>query len=177
MARRKDRSKKRRMSAMMSISGSALSRLCIRTAAAPVSATVSAIAGSLLQTPHIIDDAGAEFDRAAGDLGLGGIDRKRNIDGACQLAKNGIEAGELLLGAHRRMTRAGRFGAHIDNIGALEPEFFRLLHGGIQAQEFAAVGKGIRRDIQYAHDEGPCAQEPEKAVAAPNAGGTIDAAG
>jgi hypothetical protein len=33
-------------------------------------------------------------------------------------------------------------------------KLLRLPHGGIKAEEFAAIGEGIRRDIQYAHDKG-----------------------
>jgi hypothetical protein len=71
------------------------------------------------------------------------------------------------------MPRPGRFGSHIDNVGTLTREFLRLLHGGLQAKEFTAIGEGIGRDIQYAHEERPRAQEPEKPVAPVKQSGTI----
>jgi hypothetical protein len=71
------------------------------------------------------------------------------------------------------MPRPGRFGSYIDNVGTLTREFLRLLHGGLQAKEFTAIGEGIGRDIQYAHEERPRAQEPEKPVAPVKQGGTL----
>jgi hypothetical protein len=72
------------------------------------------------------------------------------------------------------MAWACGFRPHIDNVGAICRELFRLLHGGIEAEEFAAVGKGIGRYIQYAHDDGPRAQKFEKPVTAFDHGETID---
>ncbi len=91
-----------------------------------------------------------------------------------QLAKNGFEAGEFLFRRDGRMPWACGFRPHIDNVGAIGRELFRLLHGGIEAEEFAAVGKGIGRYVQYAHDERPCAKQAEKPVAALDHGETID---
>src|ERR1700730_18620530 len=124
-----------------------------------------------LQSPNIVDHACAEFCCATRDLGFGRIDRKRNVDATCQLAENGREAGELLFRRDGRMAWARGFRPHIDNVGAICRELFRLLHGGIEAEEFAAIGEGIGRYIQYAHDEGPRAQKFEKPVTALDHGG------
>lgn len=129
--------------------------------------------GIALQSPNIIDDAGAEFRRTAGDFSLGRINRKRKIDGPRQFSKNGLNARKLLFRCDGRMPRPGQFGSHIDNVGTLGREFLCLMHGGLQAKEFAAVGEGIGRDIQYAHEERPRAQEPEKPVAPVKQGGTL----
>ena len=130
--------------------------------------------GIFLQSPNIVDHAGAEFCCAARDLGFGRVDRKRNVDGTRQLAENGFEAGEFLFRRDGRMAWARGFRPHIDNVGAIGREFFRLLHGGIEAKEFAAVGEGIGGYIQYAHDDPPCAEQTEKPVAALDHGETID---
>jgi hypothetical protein len=72
------------------------------------------------------------------------------------------------------MAWACGFRSHIDNVGAFGRELFRLVHGGIEAKEFAAVGKGIGGYVQDTHDDRSRAQKREEPVAALAHGETID---
>src|SRR5579883_3366121 len=94
------------------------------------------------------------------------IYRKRQIDFCRKLAKDRFEARQLFLRGDWRMAWPRRFRAGIDDVG---PGFRKLLgvtHRGFGSKKFAAIGEGIRCDVQYAHDHRPCAEEAKEPVAA-----------
>jgi hypothetical protein len=52
------------------------------------------------------------------------------------------------------MTRPGGFAPHIDDGGAFVDHHGRTLHRGIRMRVAITIGKGIRRHVQDAHDDG-----------------------
>ena len=65
------------------------------------------------------------------------------------------KARDLLVGGDRGRAAIGprRFRADVDDVGALRDHVARMRDRRLGVEKLAAVGKGIRRDIEDAHDE------------------------
>ena len=114
-------SKKRSMSSTMSISRSTVSRLCMMTSPAPVSATVSAIAGSRCNPQTSLTTLTPSANAPRG-LRLVGVDRERQRDLFDERAERRRPAAAI---PHRRQWAVwpGRVdsGADVENVGAARP--------------------------------------------------------
>ena len=64
------------------------------------------------------------------------------------------------------MARPRRFRADVDDVGAVDHKLFRLGDGRVAAGELAAVGKGIGRDVENAHEGATFSNRAKKSVAA-----------
>jgi hypothetical protein len=82
------------------------------------------------------------------------------------LLQDGCDDGEdarlFFFGGERGGVGACRFTADVENVGAFVEEVERLGNGSfggvLGGVEVAAVGKGVGRDVENAHDEGSLAQ-------------------
>ncbi len=111
--------------------------------------------GIALQAPDVVDDARAQAERPIGDLRLQRVDR----DGHAHLhhgREHGLQPRQLLLERHRlgAAIGAGRFGADVDDVGAFLDHLPGMLERDFGFDELAAVGEGIRGDVEDAHDDG-----------------------
>ncbi len=111
----------------------------------------------------VVDDLGSGFDGAARGGGVEGVDGE---DGFGALLQDGCDDGEdaglLFFGGERRGVGAGGFAADVEDVGAFVEHFYGLgegAFGGVPGRvEVAAVGEGVGRDVEDAHDEGSLAQ-------------------
>ena len=69
------------------------------------------------------------------------------------MCEDGFEALPFGLGVEGRGAWAGRFAAEVDDVGAFRNHIACASEGFLWAKEFAAIGKGIWRDIDDAHHE------------------------
>ena len=102
---------------------------------------------------HVVDDAGAGLQCGAGDGGLYGVNRKRNFDARRQLFDHRHDAAQFLGFSHRLRARARGFAAEVENFRALRDQLQRVRDGPGRIKKFSAVGKGVGRDVDDAHDE------------------------
>ena len=70
-----------------------------------------------------------------------------------QLFDDRQDAAQFLRFADRLGAGPRGFAADVENFRALRDQFQRVRHGGAGVQKFSAIGKGIGRDIDDAHDE------------------------
>src|SRR5437016_516040 len=78
---------------------------------------------------------------------------------------------ELLLLGHRLGARARRFAADVDDVGALLGDPARMRNGRFRIEEAAAVGEGVGRDVDHAHDEWLIERQREAAAPQVHAAG------
>ncbi len=72
---------------------------------------------------------------------------------AAEAGDDGEDAADLFIGVHRGGTGAGGLAADVDDVGAFGDELETVLDGAAGVAEVAAVGEGIGRDIEDAHDQ------------------------
>ncbi len=94
-----------------------------------------------LQAPDVVDEGDALRRREARDGGLRRIDRDRLLDAVDDIGEKRIEPGLFDVGRHRLVAGPGRFGADVDDVGALRREPPRLRHRRGRGLETAAVGE------------------------------------
>ena len=78
--------------------------------------------GIALQAPDIIDDRDARGERAARRLRLIGVDRDRDAALRDERVEQRREPRPLLVRRERRVARPRRFGADVDDVGAVGGE-------------------------------------------------------
>lgn len=88
-----------------------------------------------------------------------GVDREDSL-GAVDA--NGFEDGQEagLLFGRRELggAGAGGFSADVENVCAAIEQVEAVLDGGVEAEELAAIGEAVGRDVEDAHDEGLLAE-------------------
>jgi len=111
----------------------------------------------------VVDDLGSGLDGAAGCGGVEGVDGE---DGLGAVFEDGLDDGEdaglFFFWGERGGVGTGGFAADVEDVGAFvehgdglgEGAFGGVL-GGV---EVAAVGEGVGRDVEDAHDEGSLAE-------------------
>ncbi len=141
---------------MMSIAGSAVSRLCMMMTGAPCSATTRAMSGSRCRPQTSLTMAAPASSAQAATGGFHGIDRDRHAERRSR-GQDRLEPRALFLDGDRAHAAIGpgRFRADVDDVGAFGDESPRMLDGRGWIEEPAAVGKRIRRDVENAHDQRP----------------------
>ncbi len=107
------------------------------------------------QGAGIIDDLDAERESFGGDSGLIGIDRDRHLEVALKALEDRNQAAELFGFGDPGGAGPGGFGTDINDVRSLLFELDGAGEGAVGVGVLAAVGEGIRGDIQDAHDEGP----------------------
>ncbi len=111
----------------------------------------------------VVDDLDSGFDGVASGGCVEGVDGE---DGFGALFEDGFDDGEdaglLLVGCERGGVGAGGFAANIDDAGALVEHLEGLGEGSfggvLGGVEVAAVGEGVGRYVEDAHDEGAMAE-------------------
>ena len=111
----------------------------------------------------VVDDLGSGFDGAASGGGVEGVDGE---DGVGFLFEDGFDDGEdaglFFVGGEGSCVGASGFAAQVEDVGALFEELEGLgegsLGGVLGGVEVAAVGEGVGRDVEDAHEDGPLAQ-------------------
>lgn len=106
----------------------------------------------IFAAPDVVDQVDALRKAGPCDGALVGVKGDRDIEAAVDGFDDRNDAVDLLLVRELCIAGAGGFSADVDDVGALRNHLLCVLHGGIQVVPFAAVGEGVRCDIQDAHD-------------------------
>ena len=140
---------------MMSIAGSAASRLCMMMTGAPCSATTRAMSGSRCRPQTSLTIAAPASSAQAATRGLDACRSRPECRCVATAGRIGASRCAFFLERHRPRAAIGprRFRADVDDVGALGGKPPRLLDRRRRLEETAAVGKRIRRDIENAHDQ------------------------
>jgi hypothetical protein len=121
----------------------------------------------------VVDDLCAGFDGQAGSLGVEGVDRQDGFGaGAEDCAEHGQDACLLFRRGDGRGGGPCGLAAKVEEVGAVIEHFEGAGEAGSGREELAAVGEGVGREVEDAHDqgsraelEGPGAKAPGKARA------------
>ena len=146
-----ERAKNASISRMISMAGSARSRLCITMTAALCSATTLAMSGSRCrpQTSLAIAAPAPSAHATTADFMLS---METGVPRATTSPKHRAQPLQLFLGGHRlRAIGPGGLRADVDDVGTLGDHAAGLRQRALRRDELSAVGKGIRRDIEHAH--------------------------
>ncbi len=138
-------------------------RVCMRMAAAAEFGAGGGHGGVPEVAADVVDDLGSGFDGAAGGVGVEGVDGEDGFGALLQDGcDDGKDAGLLFFCRERRGVGAGGFAADVEDVGAFVEHgegvgegSFGGVFGGV---EVAAVGEGVGRDVEDAHDEGARAE-------------------
>ena len=116
----------------------------------------------------VVDDLGAGLDGEAGGFGVVGVDGEDGVGaGGEDGAEDGQYAGLLFGGGDGDGVGAGGFAAEVEDVGAFVEHCERVVEGGGGVEELAAVGEGVGRDVEDAHDERPRAEREGAGAKAP----------
>ena len=110
-------------------------------------------AGIALQSPDVVDDAGAEPRRLARHRRLRGVDGDWRIE-AGQRLEHRRHAPQLLLLGNRKMAGPGRFAADVHDRRALGDHRAGARDRGGRIEVASTVGERIRRHVENAHELG-----------------------
>ena len=116
--------------------------------------------GVALQAPDVVDDGRALIERPGGDLRLDGVDRHRQAE-LDDRRQHRRQPRQFVVRRYRlgAAIGAGGFRADVEDIGALFRHDAGMGDGLAGIDEFAAVGKGIRGDVENAHDQRTAARQ------------------
>ena len=116
--------------------------------------------GIALQAPDVVDDCRAPVERPGGDARLDGVDRDRQAE-LDHRRQHRLKPRQFLVGRNRLRAAIGpgRFRADVEDVGALLGHGAGVRDGLGRIDEVAAVGKGIRGDVEDAHDHRPPARK------------------
>ena len=144
-----ERAKKAITSATMSMLRRRVSRLCMTITGTPRLRDQRRHVGIALQAPDVVDDRRAMIERPGGDPGFDGVDRERQAE-LHDLRQYRLEPRQFVVGRDRLGAAIGprRLRADIENVGALLSHFPGMGDGASGVEKLAAVGEGIRRDIE-----------------------------
>jgi len=106
------------------------------------------------QCPDVIDDVGPQLQASLHDAGFIGVDGQGDAE-LERLAQHGQQAVQLLVHGHLHGTRTGGFGAQIQDVGTVLEQLFAMRQRRARVGMATAVRKGIRCDIDDAHDLWP----------------------
>ena len=114
-------------------------------------------------TADVVDDLGSGFDGCACCGGVEGVDGEDGAGLFFQDSRNdGEEAQLLFVGGEGGGIGTGGFAAYVEDICSFGEHLCGLGEGAIGGVlgrvEEAAVGEGVGRDIEDAHDDGPRAE-------------------
>jgi len=121
------------------------------------------------QAADIIEDMGAGVEGGMGDSGFHGIDAEEGIgDLFAQAVDDGEDSADFLVSVDWGGAWAGAFAADVDDVSAFGGEFDAADDGGLGIEPLAAIGEGVRGDIEDAHDGGAVSQVERVLTAAPD---------
>ena len=112
----------------------------------------------------VVDDRGAGLDRGARHLGFRCVDRNMSRDGRRDFSDHREDSFHLFVRRNRLRARAGRFAADIDDRGAAARHFDAVFNRRFGREKFAAIGKGIRRHVEDAHEQRAIGQVDDVSV-------------
>ena len=136
---------------MMSMAGSALSRLCITITGTPRAAITPAIAGSRCR-PQTSLAIAAPASSAQATTSAFMLSIETGVPSATTSASTGCSRCHFLgRGDRLRAIGPGGFRADVDDVGALGDHPAGLRAGAVRRQELSAVGKRVRGDVEHAH--------------------------
>ena len=121
--------------------------MCIRQRYAPLSATTPASSGSP-QRRHVVDELGAELERAAGDLGLRRVDRDRD---AVEPLEHRDDAAQLLVDRDALGAGPRRLAADVHDRRAVVHHPARCGRRNARIEVHAAVGEAVGRHVDDPH--------------------------
>ena len=155
-----ERAKNADTSAMMSMAGSAVSRLCMTITGTPRSATSVAMSGSRCRPQTSLTIAAPWSSAQAATLALMvSIDTGR--PSLTTAGSTGAEPRHFVVAGDRLRAAIGprRLRADVENVGALFGHRGGVGDGRRRIDELAAVGKRIRGDVEDAHDQRPAERQ------------------
>ena len=106
------------------------------------------------QAGYVVDHGGAERERPARDKSLGGVHRDRRGEPREQRGQHGVKPRPFLRLGDGNEAGPGRFRADVNDVRAGGGHGPTMGERRLRRDETAAVGEGIRRDVEDAHDEG-----------------------
>src|SRR5436190_7284961 len=106
------------------------------------------------QRAHVVDDVRASRAGSAHDFGFARIDGDERGRFAPQFLDDRHHALEFFVQAGGSGAGARRLTANVDDGGALFDHAARMRQGDAALDEATAIGKGIGRDVEYAHHHG-----------------------
>ena len=102
------------------------------------------------QGTDVVDDVGAEIERGAHHLGLGGIDRDRATE-AKRLAQHRQHPRQFGLEIYRVGARTARLAAEVEDVGALGQQPLAGRERPGRGERRVAVGERVGREVDDAH--------------------------
>lgn len=130
-------------------------------------------AGIATEAGDVVDDVGSGGECGTGDGGFHGVDGEEGAGLGADGADDGDDSPDLFLGRDGFGTRAGGFAAEVEDVGAFGEEVEGVFDGAAGVEEAASIRKGIRGDVNDAHQEGSGAHGMRGAVNEPRLGGGV----
>ena len=106
----------------------------------------------IFQAPDVVDQVGPRFQGSFHYLTLIAVDGHRDVKITFHHLNHRQHPVDFLLVADLDMSGAGRFPADINNGGSLRDHLSGMLFGCLQIIPLSAIGKGVGRHIEDAHD-------------------------
>jgi len=103
------------------------------------------------QAGRVVDDLGAQLDRALRHFGFVGVHRNRRGELPFQALQDGDEPPHLLRQGNARGAGPRGLGADIDDVRALFLQLQGAREGAVGIGVLAAVGEGVRCDVEDSH--------------------------
>ena len=107
----------------------------------------------VLEAPDVVEDVRPHLHGLFGRRGMVGVDGNGDGAGGQELFKQRQQARLLFLRRQRRRARPRGFRADVDEVRAVRGHLAHVRERGLGRVIAAAIGKGIRRDVEDAHDE------------------------
>jgi putative 4-mercaptohistidine N1-methyltranferase len=114
--------------------------------------------GGILEAPDVVHHGGAGLECGARDGRFAGVDGEERAGVCAQALEDGPHPVPFLLLRNLRRARAGGFATDVDEIGSFADHLESVSNGAFGIAPGAAVGEGIRGDVEHAHEEGALAQ-------------------
>jgi hypothetical protein len=131
-------------------------RLALHVHQAKIGAGGSDHAGQLgvaAECGHVVHELGAELGRPAGNLGLGRVDRDRNL--ALERLEHGHDPPQLLVERHALGTGPRRLPTDVHDPRPLVHHAPRSRNGVTRVEVDTAVRERVGCDVDHAHDRRP----------------------
>ena len=127
-------------------------RQCMTTYGTPAPATTAAMSGSARPPLTSLTSAGAGLERRVGHLGAHRVDADHAPRPASS-AHDRADPAQLLVLGRALGAGPGRLATDVDQVGALGEQLQAVRDGGLGLEPLAAVGEGVGRHVDHAHDD------------------------
>ena len=111
------------------------------------------------QPGHVVDEFCSRADCDLSDAGPARVHRNGSSQASAERFKDRKNAIQLFTGRRLHGSGPRRFAADVEQVGASALDGIGLLDCAVGLQEFAGVGKAVRRHVQHAHDQRAFAED------------------